>query len=475
MKFQDIIEDRRRDAEPYTDVQLDIINRANKWTNRTDFRLNDPEGFEGMITQGLSKTLGREWGKIPKSPDEIIRISQNYKHDRDLKDNDRKIWDLLRSDKNLFKKVSDFWTSKHYGNRSQDFIQASEKRYKMVDPNRPGHLIPRFNYDKFKELGIDFSNTKAQKIPANSLFCNLHKIHFPENPVSINHHLGSGMPLSYERSGCPECAKDSQILNGKLNKPAFDKEQWIEKFKENSANRYPSVSKYSDKLKYDYSESWITNDEIKSGDRIRTKARIHNIRCKIHNYIFANNEQGVLCTSHAAGQTGCPKCNGSESIGEDRMNGILVNIYGESNVKKQEKNISGLTFKGGQLRFDRYVNIDGKEIYFEFDGGQHFKMSTNFHKDMIGYYESVARDTIKNNYCKRNNIKLIRIGYKDSNNMENEIKSALENPSQMVLSTNYPELGWNTSDMKNNNPELYRYLKQFKVIGESDLKLMNLI
>ena len=43
MKFEDILEDRRRDAEPYTDVQLDIINRANKWTNRTDFRNNDPE------------------------------------------------------------------------------------------------------------------------------------------------------------------------------------------------------------------------------------------------------------------------------------------------------------------------------------------------------------------------------------------------------------------------------------------------
>ena len=59
--------------------------------------------------------------------------------------------------------------------------------------------------------------------------------------------------------------------------------------------------------------------------------------------------------------------------------------------------------------------------------------------------------------------------------METEIRDAIDNPSQLVLSTNYPKLGWNTSDMKNSDPYLYRYLKQFKVLGESELKLINLI
>ena len=474
MKFEDILEDRRRNAEPYSEKQLDIINRANKWTNRTDFRINDPEAYEEMWPQGLSKTLGREWGKIPKSDEDLLRVGKQYVSDRDLKDNDRGSWENLIKRPELYQKLLGFWKSKHYGNRTTNFINQSEKKYRMLDPNYPNDptkTIPRINYDKLKELGIDVSNVSSQKIPIHSLYCNLHKLYFPEsNKSTISGHLGSG-----ERSGCPECANETNKINGEINKPKFTKEEWIEKFKENSANRYPSYSDDRDELKYDYSESWITNNEVKIANRVRTKARIHNIRCKIHDYIFAKDEDGIVCSSHAKGDTGCKKCAGNESIGEDRMNGILINIYGEGNVKEQERNISGLTFKGGQLRFDRYINVDGKEIYFEFDGGQHFRMVVNFHKDMVGYYESVARDTIKNNYCKRNNIKLIRIGYKDSNNMEKEIKDALENPAQMVLSTNYPQLGWNTPDMKRNDPYLYRFLKQFKVIGESGLKLMNLI
>lgn len=473
MKFSDILEGRR--IEPFSEKQLDILSRGNRWKSRTDFFINDPEGYEEMKIQGLSKTLGFQWNKIPKSDEELLRISKNYKNDRDLKDNDRGIWELLIKNPTLYKKISDYWTSKHYGNRTADFIKQSEKKYGMANPNNPIKTIPRFNYDKLKELGIDFTNTKNQTIPTNSLFCNYHKIYFPPIPITLGHHLGSGMVSTAERSGCPECAKDVHKITGELSKPKYTKDEWIEKFKQNSANRYPSYSDDRDKLKYDYSESYVTNNEVKIGDRIRTKARIHNIKCKIHNHTFAKGEDGILCSAHAAGETGCKKCAGNESIGEDRMNGILINIYGEDNVKEQEKNISGLTFKGGQLRFDRYVNVDGKEIYFEFDGGQHFRMTINFHKDMIGFYESIARDTIKNNYCKRNNIKLIRIGYKDSNNMEEELKNALQNPNQMVLSTNYPQLGWNTPDMKKNDPYLYRYLKQYKVLGESELKLMNLI
>jgi hypothetical protein len=157
------------------------------------------------------------------------------------------------------------------------------------------------------------------------------------------------------------------------------------------------------------------------------------------------------------------------------MNGILNNLFGQENVTKVNKNLNNLTFKGGKLRFDRYVEINGDTVFFEFDGGLHFNMTKRYHNDEYVFYAGIARDIIKNNYCKQNNIKLIRIGYKDSNNMETEIINAVGKSDQMVLSTNYPKLGWNTPDMKNNNPELYRYLKQYRLLGEGELKLMNLI
>jgi len=465
MKFKDIIEGRR--VEPFSGKQLELIDRGLKWNSPTDFYTNDLEGYEDSKTYGVYKYLSFKWAKIPKSQEELVRIGQFYRNGKDFRDHDKQNAILAFNDKEVWNKIKPHWSENHYDKKTEEFIQKSQKQYGMPDPNRPGHLIPRFNYDKLREVGIDVIDVKMPKIPIGSLHCNLHNIDFPvDNPTGIGQHLRPGR----ERSGCPLCRRDFQKLNAEVHHPKITKDEWVEKFIKNTANQYPTTSKYSGQPKYDYTDAWLSFRET---EKRGTETIIHNIKCKIHNEFFAKD--GIMCKSHVAGQSGCSKCNGSESIGEDRLNSILVDLYGQDNVKKQEKNVSALTFKGGQLRFDRYVNINGSEIYFEFDGSQHFRRSVKFHKDMINFYEGVARDIIKNNYCQRNNIKLIRIGYADSNNMEIEIKNALENPSQMVLSSRYPQLGWNTPDMKNNDPYLYRYLKQFKVIEESGLKLMNLI
>lgn len=60
------------------------------------------------------------------------------------------------------------------------------------------------------------------------------------------------------------------------------------------------------------------------------------------------------------------------------------------------------------LYFDFY--IPDYNYCIEYDGIQHFK-ETNFHHDNL--QERKYRDSIKNQYCKNNNIKIIRISYKD--------------------------------------------------------------
>jgi hypothetical protein len=414
-------------------------------------------------------TLGWYWAKTPKTEEDLINYGKHYNNAREYKLGDKKSYSLSLESPLVTSELKKYWDSSHYDKKTEEYIELSKKKYRMADPNDPNGLktIPRFNYDKLREVGVDYTIPKQLMVPVKSLFCNKHKIYFPEtNNLRFTNHLYS----QGDHSGCPECGKDSLRTMRTLEKESRTLEDyWIPKFKENPANRYPSYSKYKDELKFDYSESWLEMDT--EGER--EYQHIHNIKCKIHNVTFGTG-RGIRVSTHKNRGGGCPKCSGSESIGEDNMNGILVNIYGNQDMVLKNKTFPNLVFKN-QLRFDRYVEVENQKISFEFDGEQHFKKYEFFNKDETSFYEAVARDVVKNNYCKQNNIKLIRIGYIDSNNMEIEIKNALENPSQMVLSSRYPQLGWNTPDMEKNDPYLYRYLKQFKVIGESDLKLMNLI
>jgi hypothetical protein len=572
MKFSDILEDRRRNAEPYSEKQLDILSRGNRWNSATDFLINDPEGYEEMRILGLTKILGREWNRIPKSSEDLIRLGKNYKSFKEFRNYDRSVhksvednnevhdklfdfyigerfstkeqidlinrglkwksatdflvndpegfrdsvkygvreylgrqWskiektreDLLyygkqyqnsesyklndiynfkltKSDNELMDELNKFW-SESYNNRIlNDLIKRSKEKFKMDDienPNDISKLVPRFNYDKLLQTGLEFDENHRLLIPPNTIYCKRHHIYFPEEPKLTHRHLEKG-----EHSGCPKCGKEELATLRTLESESRTIESfWKPKFIENSANRFPSISKRNNELKYDYSKSWLELRDVKSNDteNVKRSTFIHNIKCKIHKITFATD--GIRARTHAVGRSGCPKCSGSESIGEDRMNGILINIFGTQDDVKKQKVFPGLIFQSGLLKFDRYVEVGNKKICFEFDGEQHFYKNLYFHKDDIGFYKSIAHDTVKNNYCKQNNIKLIRIGHLDSNNMEIEIKNALENPSQMVLSSRYPQLGWNTPDMKKNDPYLYRYLKQYKVIGESDLKLLNLI
>lgn len=70
------------------------------------------------------------------------------------------------------------------------------------------------------------------------------------------------------------------------------------------------------------------------------------------------------------------------------------------------------------LPFDFY--IPENNLIIEFDGRQHFEKIYN--RD----YETTKRhDTIKNQYCKDNNIGILRIPYWDEDNIENIITTKL--------------------------------------------------
>lgn len=64
---------------------------------------------------------------------------------------------------------------------------------------------------------------------------------------------------------------------------------------------------------------------------------------------------------------------------------------------------------GAKLRFDFY--LPDYNCCIEYDGKQHYSYNNNWHYNFEYFKQIKDRDIIKDNYCKQNNIKLVRIPY----------------------------------------------------------------
>jgi hypothetical protein len=131
-------------------------------------------------------------------------------------------------------------------------------------------------------------------------------------------------------------------------------------------------------------------------------------------YVGANNPVTITCPIHGdfsirandfLSGKGCKKC--SESKGEKYISELLNDLNIEFiSDKKFEGCVGLLKKKCYPLRFDFY--LPEYNMVIEFDGEQHFTSIHSFNRN-IG--ESLLYDKIKNDYCRDNNIKLIRIPY----------------------------------------------------------------
>lgn len=99
----------------------------------------------------------------------------------------------------------------------------------------------------------------------------------------------------------------------------------------------------------------------------------------------------------------CPKCNSS-------INEWYIEKYLKENNLKYKKEI---WFRECRdilpLPFDFYVIHNGKVHFIEVDGEQHFSQNSFYSKN---YYDKIQKhDQIKNEFCKNNNIPLLRLPY----------------------------------------------------------------
>lgn len=225
---------------------------------------------------------------------------------------------------------------------------------------------------KFKEIHFNkYDYSLVEYINFNTkvkIICNLHGV-FEVTPK--NHIL--------RKSGCPKCA-----IIYKANKLKSNQIDVI------------NQSKLIHNNKYDYSLV----------DYINTKEKI-KIICPTHG-IF---EQAPV---HHLRGIGCPHCN--DSKGE-----LIVKTFLEyNNISYIRNKIFDDCFDLSKLKFDFY--LPEHNIVIEYDGMQHYK-SINAFGGETEFINIQRRDRIKNEYCIRKSIEMIRIKYNE--NINNKLNSLL--------------------------------------------------
>ena len=199
-----------------------------------------------------------------------------------------------------------------------------------------------------------------------SLINNIKNVHDYVNIICLKHGIFNQRVNSHVNgNGCSKCKFDEKRLTLKL---------------------FISKSKLIHGEKYDYSMVNYKNTSTKI-----------KIICPTHG-VF---EQ--LPDNHIGKKVGCPYCK--ESHGEKEIRIFLDN----NNIKYiRQKKFKECKDKR-QLPFDFY--LPDYNICIEFDGKQHYTNDTIFNQ----YFDStLSHDKIKNDYCLKNSIKLVRIKYDEN-------------------------------------------------------------
>lgn len=241
--------------------------------------------------------------------------------------------------------------------------------------------------------------------------------------------------------GCPECKKD------KLSKKKYTTEEIIKMFNNIHGDLYDySLSIYNgteNKIDIICKKHGIFKQtphghlrgngcplckkEKFSNIKRFNNEQITNIFINIHNEYYdyslikyKNNKTPIeiICPIHGIFKqkpiihltgSGCPKC--SVSKGEKK----IIQYLNENKIKyTHQKTFENCKYKN-KLRFDFY--IPEYNLAIEYDGEQHFNCNEYF-GGVEEFEKTIIKDNIKNEFCNNNNISLLRITYKQIEQIE---------------------------------------------------------
>jgi hypothetical protein len=141
--------------------------------------------------------------------------------------------------------------------------------------------------------------------------------------------------------------------------------------------------------------------------------------CSDCDFTFTSSVASLL---NANVKGGCPSCTTSNSFGEVKIKEYLSQ---KGVLFESQYTFSDLAFKN-PLRFDYAVfkeeNADKPTLLIEFDGRQHYE-PVEFFGGVTEFEKVKMRDSLKDSYCKRCNIKLLRIPYWEFDNIERILES----------------------------------------------------
>lgn len=266
------------------------------------------------------------------------------------------------------------------------FLQTSNNHLNGYGCKKCGYLSSKLSKQETKEIFILKANKKHNfKYDYSKIVYSGCKIDI-EIICSIH---GSFLQKPYKHidgHGCRECSKISSIEKRKTT---------IENF----CNKANIIHNF----KYDYSNVLYINSNTKI-----------EILCNIHN-IFLQTPR-----DHLDGH-GCPICKSSR--GENKISKYLD----ENNISYIREYRFADCKNNKALPFDFY--LPRLNICIEFDGKQHFEIGSFGSKNDINIIENFIKlkknDSIKDNYCTINNIKLLRISYLEIDKVDLILKSFL--------------------------------------------------
>ena len=286
-----------------------------------------------------------------------------------------------------------------------------------------------FCYINSKNSNTDKFILKAKEIHNNKYDYSLVEYKNSKNKIKIicpEHGIFEQLPKSHlEGQKCPKCnIITSEIFIRKAKKIHGDKYDYsLVEYKNNNTKvkiiclkhgvfeQSPSNHINSKNNCPKCSSSLLTTDDF-----IKKAKEIHNNKYDYSLVEYKNNRTKIkiICPKHGIfeqkpnahlNKQGCPLCN--ESKGER----IIKNYLKENNVSfKRQKTFDDCKYKY-TLKFDFYL-LD-YNICIEYDGEQHFK-SVEYFGGINTFNDIKIKDKIKNDYCKNNNIKIVRIKYNEN-------------------------------------------------------------
>jgi hypothetical protein len=146
-------------------------------------------------------------------------------------------------------------------------------------------------------------------------------------------------------------------------------------------------------------QNFITTIEVKLGGKVlgEYQGKDINVKCICKNGHICNPRPNDI-------RQGCGMCNHcSRSGGEIFISNVLEKLNISYDIEVNNNLIKN------NFRFDFQFEYNNNKYYLEYDGNQHFKYSSLFHKSQEHFQQSQQRDIYKNYIAKKCNIKMIRI------------------------------------------------------------------